>query len=86
MRSISASLALTVSLFALAVSVRAQPSQVVAVGARVRVTAPSALTPHRQEGSVIAVRGDSLVLQLQPRGESVPPFELLGPGQRRLVP
>lgn len=73
MRSISLKncLALTASIVVPAVCVHAQPASAVAVGARVRVTAPAALTPHRQVGSVLALRGDTLVLQLRPGGDSV---------------
>jgi len=73
MRSISLRncLALTASIVVPAVGVHAQPASALAVGARVPVTSSTTLIPHRQVGSVIAVRGDSLVLQLQTRGASV---------------
>lgn len=64
-------------LAALAASLGAAPhvlhaqASTVAVGARVRVTAPSALDPHQQEGLVLALRTDSLLLRLQPAGDSI---------------
>jgi hypothetical protein len=49
----------------------AQGSPPLVLGARVRVTAPTALTPRRQAGTMLALRGDSLVFQLEGRPDSV---------------
>ena len=44
-------------------SLRAQSTAPVAVGERVRITTPSQRGPYRIVGSVVAVQGDTLVLQ-----------------------
>ncbi len=71
MRSLSLCLALTASLVAPLHSVRAQTTGPLAPGDRIRVVARRALNPPLREGTVLAVGADSLVLRLQPRGDSV---------------
>ena len=51
--------------------VRAQSPGSLPPGTRIRITAPSALTPARQTGSVLALRSDTLLLQPDGGAESL---------------
>jgi len=63
--------ALAIALVVPRSALHSQASSPLVLGARVRVTAPTALTPTRQAGTVLGLAGDSLVLRLEGRKDSV---------------
>jgi hypothetical protein len=63
--------ALAVALVVPCSALHSQASSPLVAGARVRITAPTALAPTRQAGTVLGLAGDSLVLRLEGRKDSV---------------
>jgi hypothetical protein len=56
----------------------AQTPTILAPGTRIRVTAPSALTPEQQAGRLVALRADSLLLQPDGAAEVTIPRSAIG--------